>query len=204
MKNIIIRNPLFSAIIVILLIVIGGLLLGTKKDVNNSGVDSKSTTTANTITTTSNTVTNSGTKSPSVSAPTKSYGTSLPITVSKSVNEDEYIRQLLANQRTCEQLAEKQFDSLYSGTLTSANFTDRYTTSGGQCYMTVFGQTREKYATSSVGHIYVRDVLRNIVLGECTSPTGGVVTNPQWSCTIKSTGQKLDKVRFDDYVNSLL
>lgn len=204
MKKFVINNPLLSIVAVIFLLIIGGLLINIKGNgiQDLAGIATTSIDSSIKISTSSPT---SNTQKPSVTTQKTVTNTkSLPITISKQVNEDEYIRQLLQNQRTCEQMAEKQFGTLYGNILTSANFDDFYTTSYGQCYMQVFGKTYVKNATSSIGHLYFRDVLNNSLLAECTSPTGGLVSNPQWSCTIKSTAKKIDKIAYDEFVNTLL
>ena len=72
--------------------------------------------------------------------------------------------------------------------------------SSGMCYVKVIGKSQLAYATTTTGHIYLRNVNKDSLVAECTDPTGTMLADANWICMNKVTGQTINKAQFEALV----
>ncbi len=114
----------------------------------------------------------------------------------------DYVAQLNANKMKCDSVATTQYGQLYAAMLNSS-FVSYYNQNNGGCFMNVTGKTQDQYSTSTIGHLYFRNVNTSTVIVECTDPTG-TLGEGNWVCKNKSTGATINKAQFDALVTSYL
>lgn len=198
MKDIITKNIAASIIIVILLFIIGGLLLDKRAPSSNT---QNAVPTPQTIVTQDTSSAKTQNTKPAVVFSSK---TSIPMTQSLTGNYQLYAKQLAENQKICSDLAAKQYEAIYRDVLNSSSFSYNYVPTNGQCYSQVTGQIPTPYSTTTVSHLYFRNVLKNIVLAECSNPKGSIFSDSDAICTDKVTGQTIIKAKYNDLIVSYL
>lgn len=111
----------------------------------------------------------------------------------------DYMNQLSMNDNTCKTLANKQYASLYSY-LESGAFTSYFNTRTGVCYFKASGVDHPAHSTG-VPRVFFRNASSNSAVAECANYIANTMSDSEWTCTNKITGQSMNYGQFNDLVN---
>ena len=206
MKNIPIKYAII--LIIIILALIGGIIWQSNKNTTQTEQSSitviSTTTTATTTTTTVQVQKVTPQTTPVAVIPKKTVSTYIapktqPITQTGSYID--YINRLKAAENSCDLSAKSQYQQLY-GSMSQSSYNSYYNNVNGRCYMKVTGTTQQAYSTTTVGHIYFKDLSTNTSIAECTDPTGTLYSDANWTCKNYVTGKTIGKAEFDATVTA--
>jgi hypothetical protein len=203
MKNIPIKYAII--LIIIILALIGGIIWQSNKNTTQTEQNSvtviSTTTTATTTTTTVQVQEVTPQTTPVAVVPKKTVNTNTYITpktqpITQTGSYTDYMNRLNAAQNSCSIASKNQYQQLY-GNLSQSSYNSYYNTANGRCYVEVKGVIQQAYSTTTVGHIYFKDITTNTSIAECTDPTGTLYLDSNWTCKNNVTGQTVNKAEFN-------